>query len=141
MKTTVVLFVWMALALSAFAGKAKPTPTPIPTPAPTPVTVGGNGNEPLIAEAPDGSLYISALQHIYNSTDSGKTWNELLGPIYASSINLNSDSSISVDPGGRLYFTFDYPYAGTTAVCTSRSEEHTSELQSLAYLVCRLLLE
>src|SRR5205823_9301183 len=26
-------------------------------------------------------------------------------------------------------------------VCTKRSEEHTSELQSLAYLVCRLLLE
>src|SRR6478609_2224712 len=25
--------------------------------------------------------------------------------------------------------------------CGSRSEEHTSELQSLAYLVCRLLLE
>ena len=44
---------------------------------------------------------------------------ELLGSIYSSSINLNSDSSISVDPGNRLYFTFDYPYAGTTAVCTS----------------------
>src|SRR2546425_7289508 len=27
------------------------------------------------------------------------------------------------------------------AACPSRSEEHTSELQSLAYLVCRLLLE
>src|SRR6266404_9156346 len=27
------------------------------------------------------------------------------------------------------------------AVATRRSEEHTSELQSLAYLVCRLLLE
>src|SRR2546423_3677760 len=27
------------------------------------------------------------------------------------------------------------------AVCRRRSEEHTSELQSLAYLVCRLLLE
>src|SRR2546425_923809 len=27
------------------------------------------------------------------------------------------------------------------AVCEMRSEEHTSELQSLAYLVCRLLLE
>ena len=26
-------------------------------------------------------------------------------------------------------------------VFTNRSEEHTSELQSLAYLVCRLLLE
>src|SRR2546425_4260997 len=25
--------------------------------------------------------------------------------------------------------------------CRNRSEEHTSELQSLAYLVCRLLLE
>jgi len=104
----------------AFGGKRpKPTPTPTPTPAPTPVTVGVNGNEPLLAAAPDGTLYISALQHIYSSTDSGTTWTELLGPIYASSINLNSDSSISVDPGNRLYFTFDYPYAGTTAVCTS----------------------
>src|SRR5687767_16032423 len=27
------------------------------------------------------------------------------------------------------------------ASCSRRSEEHTSELQSLAYLVCRLLLE
>src|SRR5205823_10488428 len=26
-------------------------------------------------------------------------------------------------------------------LCDARSEEHTSELQSLAYLVCRLLLE
>src|SRR2546425_3134049 len=29
----------------------------------------------------------------------------------------------------------------TAAEQTERSEEHTSELQSLAYLVCRLLLE
>jgi hypothetical protein len=84
-----------------------------------PVTVGIDGNEPLITAAPDGTLYISALQHIYSSTNSGAKWTELAGPIYASSINLNSDSSISVDPGNRLYFTFDYPYAGTTAVCTS----------------------
>src|SRR5687767_15911111 len=27
------------------------------------------------------------------------------------------------------------------SICWARSEEHTSELQSLAYLVCRLLLE
>src|SRR2546423_3621372 len=37
-------------------------------------------------------------------------------------------------------------FAPATSFCTrsgrpSRSEEHTSELQSLAYLVCRLLLE
>src|SRR2546425_3845923 len=30
---------------------------------------------------------------------------------------------------------------GVSARRVSRSEEHTSELQSLAYLVCRLLLE
>src|SRR5205823_15106825 len=45
--------------------------------------------------------------------------------------------------------SFDWPTFGLAAVLTlampgkdvpkSRSEEHTSELQSLAYLVCRLL--
>src|SRR5687767_15758200 len=33
------------------------------------------------------------------------------------------------------------PFPRATASAPSRSEEHTSELQSLAYLVCRLLLE
>src|SRR2546423_12002981 len=35
------------------------------------------------------------------------------------------------------------PYCLPSALCirAHRSEEHTSELQSLAYLVCRLLLE
>src|SRR5229473_1671383 len=32
-------------------------------------------------------------------------------------------------------------HSGWAAVVVLRSEEHTSELQSLAYLVCRLLLE
>src|SRR2546425_9631970 len=32
-------------------------------------------------------------------------------------------------------------HAAQTAAVMQRSEEHTSELQSLAYLVCRLLLE
>src|SRR5438067_12637800 len=118
MRTIAILFACAMIPALASAGK-RPKITPTPTPAPTPVTVGVHGNEPLIAAAPDGTLYISALQHVYSSTDSGTTWTELLGPIYASSINLNSDSSISVDPGNRLFFTFDYPYAGTTAVCTS----------------------
>jgi hypothetical protein len=83
------------------------------------VTVGAQGNEPLVAAAPDGTLIISALQHIYRSTDGGATWTKLPGPPEAGQLNLNSDSSIAFDPGGRLYFTFDYPYAGTTAVCTS----------------------
>src|SRR2546425_8445970 len=33
------------------------------------------------------------------------------------------------------------PGGGAGGVTRGRSEEHTSELQSLAYLVCRLLLE
>ena len=120
MKAIALFLACVVIPAAAFAGRRpRSTPTPTPTPAPTPVTVGVDGNEPLLAAAPDGTLYISALQHIYSSTNSGATWTELLGPIYSSSINLNSDSSISVDPGNRLYFTFDYPYAGTTAVCTS----------------------
>src|SRR2546425_8768767 len=35
----------------------------------------------------------------------------------------------------------DTPTADQVALLQRRSEEHTSELQSLAYLVCRLLLE
>src|SRR5687767_15447585 len=40
----------------------------------------------------------------------------------------------------RAEWYFKFPAPGGTAI-VSRSEEHTSELQSLAYLVCRLLLE
>src|SRR2546425_2696869 len=49
---------------------------------------------------------------------------------------------------GFLYGYIKSPFftgRGRNATCTQadydRSEEHTSELQSLAYLVCRLLLE
>src|SRR2546425_6715249 len=38
-------------------------------------------------------------------------------------------------------FVGDALIAGATVGAEERSEEHTSELQSLAYLVCRLLLE
>src|SRR2546425_2372189 len=46
---------------------------------------------------------------------------------------------------GGAYASFEqaasgYALAGAAALI-ARSEEHTSELQSLAYLVCRLLLE
>src|SRR2546425_7106634 len=41
----------------------------------------------------------------------------------------------ALDPDGEL----DQPHCA--ALARDRSEEHTSELQSLAYLVCRLLLE
>src|SRR3989441_4031034 len=57
----------------------------------------------------------------------------------------------SVRPGDRVMinpgiadYTCQYCRAGEHSLCVNyrlRSEEHTSELQSLAYLVCRLLLE
>src|SRR5207253_1180328 len=70
MRTIAIIFACAMIPALASAGK-RPKSTPTPTPAPTPVTVGVHGNEPLIAAAPDGTLYISALQHVYSSTDSG----------------------------------------------------------------------
>src|SRR5687767_15496513 len=47
--------------------------------------------------------------------------------------------------GNDLVLPFCCPFSALSAylcvLCDERSEEHTSELQSLAYLVCRLLLE
>src|SRR5205823_8700176 len=46
------------------------------------------------------------------------------------------DFDIPADVAG---YSEGYTYSAVKAI--NRSEEHTSELQSLAYLVCRLLLE
>src|SRR3989441_7211100 len=46
-----------------------------------------------------------------------------------------------VDPGALHHYLSCGYVPGTTTIYRDRSEEHTSELQSLAYLVCRLLLE
>ena len=67
---------------------------------------------------------------MYVSTDGGATWKQSPGTIYnnpagGGGVNLDSDSSIDVDPNNRLYLTFDYPYAGTTAVCTSDDKAQT----------------
>ncbi|MEA3201187.1 MAG: hypothetical protein QOE90_2615 [Thermoplasmata archaeon] len=81
------------------------------------VKAGQSGNEPVIRVAPDGTVYIAALQHVYVSTDNGTTFKEVPAfgglPIYA------SDSALAVAPDGRAYVAFDWPYAGETAVCDS----------------------
>src|SRR3712207_8758417 len=46
--------------------------------------------------------------------------------------------SFELEDGGRFYFD---PASYEVFLHNSRSEEHTSELQSRQYLVCRLLLE
>src|SRR5687767_15251441 len=52
-------------------------------------------------------------------------------------------SGLAMDQAKFEYkMTFDpFAYRPTFHMGMRRSEEHTSELQSLAYLVCRLLLE
>jgi hypothetical protein len=86
-----------------------------------PVVVGSAGNEPIVkvGPPPTRAIVISALQHMYASDDGGATFYTVATPPFASQANLNSDSSIDFDPLGRLYFTFDWPYAGATAMCTT----------------------
>src|SRR2546425_8972009 len=59
------------------------------------------------------------------------TWTGLPGA-------LATHSAIGPSPGGAM---FGPPTPACDVLKKVRSEEHTSELQSLAYLVCRLLLE
>src|SRR2546425_11113530 len=66
-------------------------------------------------------------------------------PVFAAELRFRVGSVD--DPGGRsgLAHLFEHlAFKGTSTIGTrdaaKRSEEHTSELQSLAYLVCRLLL-
>src|SRR3712207_7108546 len=57
------------------------------------------------------------------------------------------DQTLHWSPGNSLPHTtgpasFSHPWLGPCSSCACfRSEEHTSELQSRQYLVCRLLLE
>ncbi|MDQ1685258.1 MAG: hypothetical protein QOC82_1995 [Frankiaceae bacterium] len=124
MRKTPLALAAAALVVSVTAVGTSAAPTGRFRPA---VTVGSDGNEPLIRSAPDGTLYVSALQHLYVSTDSGRHWAQSAGSPYSTTLNQNSDSSIQVDAKGRLYMTFDWPYAGATAVCTSDDRAKTMQ--------------
>ncbi len=87
------------------------------------VKVGDLGNEPVVRVAPDGTVYVAALQHVYVSVDNGTSFKEVdfkgALPIYA------SDSALAVAPDGHAYVAFDWPYAGETAVCDSKDKGAT----------------
>src|SRR5687767_15382179 len=53
----------------------------------------------------------------------------------------NTDAPVDIARPGHSMVVDTGADPGDLALFRSRSEEHTSELQSLAYLVCRLLLE
>lgn len=94
-------------------------PESLPAHPPPFSQVGAAGNEPLLLIGNDGTIYMSALQHLYRSTNGGASFEKIAAPIYGDSLNLNSDSGLAMDPGGRLYYTIDWPYVGSTAVCFS----------------------
>ncbi|MHB8586927.1 MAG: beta propeller repeat protein [Thermoplasmatota archaeon] len=87
------------------------------------VKVGSSGNEPVVRVAPDGTIFIAALNHVYVSKDKGASFHEVNFngqiPIYA------SDSALSISPSGTAYVVFDWPYAGETAVCQSADDGAT----------------
>src|SRR3712207_9025927 len=65
--------------------------------------------------------------------DSDRAWDRFLSPL-ASAVSAETRSS-------RLRPGRSGGAGGPTCATEQRSEEHTSELQSRQYLVCRLLLE
>jgi hypothetical protein len=100
-----------------------PDPASLLKPFGSILKVGESGNEPVIRVAPDGTIYVAALQYLYVSTDAGATFKPVDFkqnlPIYA------SDSALSVAPDGHVYVAFDWPYAGQTAVCDSKDKGAT----------------
>src|SRR3712207_7930507 len=71
--------------------------------------------ERVVLQPAEGRYKVYILDEAHQLTDAA--WNALL--------------KLIEEPPPHLLFVF----------CTTRSEEHTSELQSRQYLVCRLLLE
>src|SRR3712207_9526429 len=59
---------------------------------------------------------------------------ELAEEVAGKAVRIRREGPREVDAG-------DLPMAGCAVLAGRRSEEHTSELQSRQYLVCRLLLE
>src|SRR3712207_8899344 len=64
-----------------------------------------------------------------------------LGSSHAWDPRSKSCSSTTTPPSGRCCVRRSSSWSSTSRRRTVRSEEHTSELQSRQYLVCRLLLE
>src|SRR2546425_6740626 len=77
---------------------------------------------------------VDPVKHMYYVTD--RTNKSITG------INLTNNTGFQFKPAGVAFAGCNSTsFNPVTNPLTVRSEEHTSELQSLAYLVCRLLLE
>src|SRR5205814_9489309 len=69
----------------------------------------------------------------------GHVYIELASPDAVTALRPDTDALLELSPYGTVCFARDGDH--WKARVFQRSEEHTSELQSLRHLVCRLLLE
>src|SRR5436189_4136127 len=93
-------------------------------------------------------LYIATNDYIYKSRDEGRSWEAISHGMSHSRV-----IAMAIDPaypatvyagtkGDAVYKSYDGGQRWVSQrTGLDRSEEHTSELQSPMYLVCRLLLE
>src|SRR2546425_9199030 len=89
---------------------------------------------------------LSSLFFFFNDTATTEIYTLSLHDALPISPRRRSRSSTSSTRSSRRCSTRAWRWSRARRSCTrssggTRSEEHTSELQSLAYLVCRLLLE
>src|SRR5437763_4552219 len=56
-------------------------------------------------------------------------------------LTVDSNVTLTIQKGCKIFCHADAPIVINGSLKVNRSEEHTSELQSPMYLVCRLLLE
>src|SRR2546425_622843 len=87
---------------------------------------------------PEAPLWIARPVTSGTSAPAASPWVELARALKPAVVNI---STKRVDAGNQFFDQFFGGRPRRMVRSLGRSEEHTSELQSLAYLVCRLLLE
>jgi hypothetical protein len=113
---SIVLALLLVLPLSLVLADEPPAPT----------VVGTAGNEPIVRVATNGTVYVSALQHLYRSTNGGASFVDVSPPFFAKNGNLASDSTIEIAPDGNtLYMAFNWPYAGISEICMTTDQGAT----------------
>src|SRR3712207_8886853 len=90
----------------------------------------------MIRRPPRSTLFPYTTLFRSRCEDVNTTWD------YAIGIACNATSvRVTLEEGANRFVVRAYAATGGGQVDSARSEEHTSELQSRQYLVCRLLLE